>query len=43
VVRQLWPVIYTVNSAGTRRIPERELEATAQDVISSRSIAGREA
>ncbi len=43
VVRQLWPVVYTVNSAGTRRIPERELEATARDVISSRSIAGREA
>jgi proteasome beta subunit len=43
VVRQLWPVVYTVNSAGTRRIPERELETTARDVIASRSIAGREA
>jgi proteasome beta subunit len=35
VVRQLWPVVYAVNSAGAKRIPER--------VLASRAVAGREA
>jgi len=43
VVRQLWPVVYTVNSAGARRIPESELAATSEAVIASRTVAGREA
>ena len=43
VVRQLWPVVYTANSAGARRIPERELALAAAQVIDSRSVAGREA
>jgi proteasome beta subunit len=43
VVRQLWPVVYTVNSAGARRIPESELAATCEAVIASRTVARREA
>ncbi|NKX53950.1 proteasome subunit beta [Arthrobacter mobilis] len=43
VVRQLWPVVYTVNAAGVRRIPDRELAAAAETVIASRTVAGREA
>ncbi|MHA7293968.1 proteasome subunit beta [Arthrobacter sp. HLT1-21] len=43
VVRQLWPVVYTANSAGARRIPERELALAAAQIIDSRSVAGREA
>lgn len=43
VVRQLWPVVYTVNSAGARRIPERDLATAAEAVIASRTVAGREA
>lgn len=43
VVRQLWPVVYTANSAGARRVPERELALAAAQVIDSRSVAGREA
>ncbi|WP_264795456.1 proteasome subunit beta [Arthrobacter mangrovi] len=43
VVRQLWPVVYTVNAAGARRIPERDLAAAAEAVIASRAVAGREA
>ncbi|MCG2622142.1 proteasome subunit beta [Arthrobacter sp. I2-34] len=42
-VRQVWPVVYTVNAAGARRIPEAELAATSEAVIASRTIAGREA
>ncbi|NKX49352.1 proteasome subunit beta [Arthrobacter deserti] len=43
VVRQLWPVVYTVTSTGARRIPDRELAAAAEGVIASRTVAGREA
>lgn len=43
VVRQLWPVVYTVNSAGARRIPERSLSEAAEEIIASRSVSGREA
>jgi proteasome beta subunit len=43
VVRQLWPVVYAVNSAGAKRIPERVLAAAAEAVIASRAVAGREA
>ncbi|WP_426297592.1 proteasome subunit beta [Arthrobacter sp. R-11] len=42
-VRQLWPVVYTVNSAGARRVPDRELAAIAGRIASSRTIEGREA
>ncbi len=42
-VRGLWPVVYVVDSAGTRRIAERDLEAVARTIIESRSSAGREA
>lgn len=43
VVRQLWPVVYTVNGAGARRIPERSLAEAAGEIIASRSVSGREA
>ncbi|HET7414255.1 MAG TPA: proteasome subunit beta [Arthrobacter sp.] len=43
MVRQLWPVVYSVNSAGNRRIGEHELAAAAEAVISQRAAAGREA
>lgn len=42
-VRQLWPVVYTVDSTGTRRVPDEELGAAARAVIEARTIAGREA
>ena len=42
-VRQLWPVIYTVNRAGARRVSERELAAIAGTIVESRAVAGREA
>ncbi|PPB49977.1 proteasome subunit beta [Arthrobacter pityocampae] len=42
-VRGLWPVVYVVDAAGTRRVPERELEAVAHTIIDARSSAGREA
>jgi proteasome beta subunit len=42
-VRQLWPVVYTVNRAGARRVSERELAAIAGTIVESRAVAGREA
>jgi proteasome beta subunit len=42
-VRQLWPVVYTVNRAGARRVSERELAAIAGTIVESRTVAGREA
>ncbi|MBT2531319.1 proteasome subunit beta [Arthrobacter sp. ISL-48] len=42
-VRQLWPVVYTVNRAGARRVPETELAAVAGNIIEARSSARREA
>ncbi|MFJ4207659.1 proteasome subunit beta [Paenarthrobacter sp. NPDC089675] len=42
-VRQLYPVIYAVNRAGHRRVPERELAAISASIVESRAIAGREA
>ena len=42
-VRQLWPVIYTVDSSGARRVPDNELAAASRNVIEARTIAGREA
>ena len=42
-VRQLWPLVYTVNRAGARRVPEHTLAEVAQRVIESRTSAGREA
>ncbi|GAP54697.1 proteasome subunit beta [Arthrobacter sp. 92] len=42
-VRQLWPVIYTVDRAGARRIPEGDLAAAAGTVIEARTAARREA
>ncbi|MCC3264937.1 proteasome subunit beta [Arthrobacter gengyunqii] len=42
LVRQLWPVVYVVNSAGAREIPERELHMMAQELINRRSAAGLE-
>lgn len=41
-VRQLWPVVYTVNRAGARRVPEAVLADAAQRVIESRASAHRE-
>ncbi|KNC19527.1 proteasome subunit beta [Arthrobacter sp. RIT-PI-e] len=42
-VRNLWPVVFVVDSAGARRIPDRELEAVARTIVGTRSSAGREA
>jgi len=42
-VRQLWPVVYTVDRTGARRVPEAELATASRAVIESRTIAGREA
>ncbi|TVU66408.1 proteasome subunit beta [Paenarthrobacter nitroguajacolicus] len=42
-VRQLWPVVYTVNRAGNRRVPDRDLANIAAAIVESRAIAGREA
>ena len=42
-VRQLWPVVYTVNRAGARRVADRELAAIAGTIIESRAAARREA
>ncbi|MHA7207968.1 proteasome subunit beta [Arthrobacter sp. MDT1-65] len=42
-VRSLWPVVYVVDAAGARRVPERDLEAVAHAIIDARSAAGREA
>ncbi|TLM86436.1 proteasome subunit beta [Pseudarthrobacter sp. NamE2] len=42
-VRKLWPVVYTVDSSGARRIDEAELAAAARSVIEARTVAGREA
>jgi proteasome beta subunit len=41
-VRQLWPVVYTVNRVGARRVPEAILAEAAQQVIDSRASARRE-
>ncbi|MBT1001776.1 proteasome subunit beta [Paenarthrobacter sp. DKR-5] len=43
MVRQLWPVVFSVTRSGARRIPERELAAVAGRVVEARSAAGREA
>jgi len=42
-VRQLWPVVYTVNRDGARRIPESELAGVAGRIIEARSAERREA
>jgi proteasome beta subunit len=42
-VRQLWPVVYTLDKTGARRVPDAELSAASRNVIESRTIAGREA
>jgi proteasome beta subunit len=42
-VRQLWPVVYTVNRSGARRVADRELADIAGTIIESRAAARREA
>jgi proteasome beta subunit len=42
-VRQLWPVVYTVDASGARRVPDDRLAAAARNVIEARTLAGREA
>jgi len=42
-VRQLWPVVYTVDRAGAARIPEAQLAAVAGSIIDARAAAQREA
>ncbi len=42
-VRDLWPVVYSVEAAGAARIPDRELAAAATRIIGARSSDGREA
>lgn len=43
MVRRLWPVVYTVNNAGNRKVSERELAAAAEAIIADRAVSGREA
>ncbi|MGG5174197.1 proteasome subunit beta [Pseudarthrobacter sp. J1763] len=43
VVRKLWPVVYTVNRQGARRVTDHELAEVAAAVLSDRAAAGREA
>ncbi|MFZ3453668.1 proteasome subunit beta [Arthrobacter sp. 7Tela_A1] len=43
LVRKLWPVVYIVNAAGIREIPERELHQMAEELVARRSVAGLEA
>ena len=42
-VRQLWPVVYTVDRAGAVRVPEAQLAAVAGGIIDARTAAQREA
>ena len=42
-VRQLWPVVYTVDRAGAVRVPEAQLAAVAGGIIDARAAAQREA
>ena len=42
-VRQLWPVVYTVNRAGAARVAEPQLAGVAGAIIESRAAAQREA
>lgn len=42
-VRQLWPVVYTVNRTGARRVPEHDLAAVSRAIIEARTTARREA
>ena len=42
-VRNLWPVVFVVDAAGARRIPDHELETVAHAIVEARSSAGREA
>lgn len=43
VVRQLWPIVYTVTRGGARKVSEHELGAVVESVVASRSVMGREA
>lgn len=43
VVRQLWPVVYTVKNSGNRKVSDDELATAAETVIAERSAAGRKA
>jgi proteasome beta subunit len=42
-VRKLWPVIYTVDRGGARRVADNELATVSLNVIEARTSAGREA
>lgn len=42
-IRQLWPVIYTIEANGAARVEENELTGLAQDVLARRSARAREA
>lgn len=42
-VRQLWPVIFTVNRSGARRVPDAKLAAVAGNIIDVRTAERREA
>jgi proteasome beta subunit len=43
LIRQLWPIIYTVTRTGARKASEHELAAVVESVVASRSVMGREA
>jgi len=42
-LRQLWPVVYSVDAGGTSRVPDNTLAEISATIIRQRSIAGREA
>jgi proteasome beta subunit len=43
VIRQLWPIVYTVTRGGARKVSEHELSAVVESVVAGRSVMGREA
>ncbi|MBV1778552.1 proteasome subunit beta [Paeniglutamicibacter sp. ABSL32-1] len=42
-VRQLWPVVYTVDAAGAHRVEEPILAGMATEIIAARTASGKEA
>ncbi|WP_427017793.1 proteasome subunit beta [Pseudarthrobacter sp. P1] len=43
MVRQLWPIVYTVTRTGARKVSERELAAVVESVVAARAALAREA
>lgn len=43
VVRELWPIIYTVTRSGARKVPHDALSTVVEAVVAERTALGREA